>query len=816
MSQSLRILARIRARRGLSYWAALCGTVLALLASDWLSDQMAILPGGISPVGVVTAVTLVIVWFWGAGIWPGVWVGCLLGRWELLVGSGPTGETIGAALALATAGTVQPLVAVTVLRKLFGDEPLDRARRVFGFAAVAGLTGLLQPTVGVFSLHAAGALSPGMAAVAWQAWWWSDAAGLVVWSPFLLVWLRPVRRPWNRARRWEAVAALTVLLVAGAGVFGGLCPGQSLWPYVLFPILLWVAMRLGRHGTTAGLVITTGMALWGTMQGHGPFAQNAVPLPVMLVPLQGFIGVTAVTFLALAAANSDHHRAEDALRRSEAMVQRLFEAVPDALIVVDAAGRITRVNAQAVTMFGFSRAALLSQPIEMLLPERYRAAHVNHRAEYRQHPTLRPMGTGLELFGRRQNGEEFPVDVMLSPVESEGGPLVVAIVRDVTERRRTEAELLAERQLLRALMDNIPDKIYFKDLQSRFVRVNKADVPFLGAASEAEVLGKTDFDFFSEEHARQAFEDEQEVIRTGQPIVGKEEKETWPDGHVTWASSTKLPWRDATGQVIGTFGISRDITERKQAEQEVAQLNVELARRARELEATNQELEAFSYSVSHDLRAPLRAIDGFSRLLLTTYRAQLPAEAQQYLRYVRENARQMGQLIEDLLTFSRLGRQGLRKERLDLTALVQRCWADLAGERAGREVVFQLDTLPPGEADPAMLKQVMVNLLSNALKFSRKRAPSIVRVGAQENPDAPGRWVYFVQDNGVGFDMRYQDKLFGVFQRLHRAEEYEGTGVGLALVQRIIHRHGGRVWAQAELERGATFYFTLEGDDCER
>lgn len=261
---------------------------------------------------------------------------------------------------------------------------------------------------------------------------------------------------------------------------------------------------------------------------------------------------------------------------------------------------------------------------------------------------------------------------------------------------------------------------------------------------------------------------------------------------------------------------------------EHARLERHLRERTQELEAANLELEAFSYSVSHDLRAPLRAMDGFSRILFEEYSSQLPEDAQRYLQLVRDSAQQMGQLIDDLLAFSRLNRQPLRKQTVAPADLVRRVLEDLHAEQEGRRVEISIADLPSCEADPALLKQVFCNLLSNALKFTRGREVTIIEVGCAEirvsSPEsgvssqeiksniqhpASHERVYFVKDNGTGFDMRYADKLFGVFQRLHRAEEYEGTGVGLAIVQRIIHRHGGRIWAESEKGQGATFYFTL-------
>lgn len=258
------------------------------------------------------------------------------------------------------------------------------------------------------------------------------------------------------------------------------------------------------------------------------------------------------------------------------------------------------------------------------------------------------------------------------------------------------------------------------------------------------------------------------------------------------------------GRQIGLF------LQRRRAEDEVRRVNAELEervqRRTAELEAANKELEAFSYSVSHDLRAPLRAVDGFSRIVIEDYSEQLPAEARHYLENVASGAQRMGTLIDDLLTFSRLSRLPLHRAEIDTQALVDGVLYDLLPMREGRQVVIRCEPLPPSRGDQALLRQVWINLLSNALKYTRLRATAEIDISGRVEGDET---IFTVRDNGAGFDMRYVDKLFGVFQRLHRSEDYEGTGVGLAIVQRIVHRHGGRVWADAEVERGATFGFTL-------
>jgi signal transduction histidine kinase len=236
----------------------------------------------------------------------------------------------------------------------------------------------------------------------------------------------------------------------------------------------------------------------------------------------------------------------------------------------------------------------------------------------------------------------------------------------------------------------------------------------------------------------------------------------------------------------------------------------EVTERTRELEAANRELDAFSYTISHDLRAPLRAINGFTSILFDEYNDALPPEASRYLKRVKDSGEHMGHLVDDLLAFSRLGRQAVRTRRVSMKSLVDRALEQLAQARDGRQVEIVVGELPDGEVDPVLLEQVFVNLLSNALKYSRHREQARIEVGVLDPKDGEGP-VYFVRDNGAGFNMEYAGKLFGVFQRLHRSEDYEGTGVGLAIVQRVVERHGGRIWAEAKVDEGATFYFTLKG-----
>jgi len=440
-------------------------------------------------------------------------------------------------------------------------------------------------------------------------------------------------------------------------------------------------------------------------------------------------------------------------------------------------------------------------------------------------------GRFVELSGEWAGRRSHWHRTTFSFQSASGQRLVGGIAIDVTEQREVEQALQHSEVNYRTLVDAASEGILISDRDGRFRDVNPLGCRMLGYTRD-ELLGLTRSDIVMPgEIDRLA--PEMACLTAGQAVRSewsfRRKDGTLFAGEV---SATILP----DGRLLGIF---RDSTERRQAEDEsrrllavaersrrallgiledqqraeesIRQLNEGLERRVAErtaqLEAANKELEAFSYSVSHDLRAPLRAVDGFSQAMIEDFAPQLPEEAQRYLRTIRQGAQRMGALIDDLLTFARLSRLPLNKQTVDTKRMVCEVLGDLGPERAGRDVEIHEGPLPPCQGDPALLRQVWINLLSNALKFTATCKTGIVQIGCVEEH---GERVYFVRDNGAGFDMQYAGKLFGVFQRLHRTEDYEGTGVGLAIVQRVVQRHGGRVWADGVEGRGATFYFTVE------
>ena len=381
---------------------------------------------------------------------------------------------------------------------------------------------------------------------------------------------------------------------------------------------------------------------------------------------------------------------------------------------------------------------------------------------------------------------------------------VISIAAFVTARRglqlqaRMQRELAQSQALMESILDNLPALVFIKDLARRYLFVNRHFAEIFKRSRE-DIHGKTAHDIASKEQAQSADQHFQTVIQTGQPLE-VEETVQHLDGLLHSHLAIKFPVRDLAGKTWAMAGISTDITEHKQNLQELKAAN-------ERLRAANEELEAFSYSVSHDLRAPLRHIDGFVGLLRKQAVQKLSEQESRYLNVIASSARHMGALIDDLLVFSRMSRVEMRCTPAALNSLLDEAIKGTHAEAEGRRIKWKIGQLPEVQADAAMLRQVWVNLINNAVKYTRTRNPAEIEVGCQDGTN--GEWIFFVRDNGVGFDMQYAHKLFGVFQRLHRADEFEGTGIGLANVRRIVSRHGGRTWAEGMPDAGATFYFSL-------
>lgn len=390
-----------------------------------------------------------------------------------------------------------------------------------------------------------------------------------------------------------------------------------------------------------------------------------------------------------------------------------------------------------------------------------------------------------------------------SPVFDKEGRvrLAINIFRDVTEHKRAEET----RARFGAIVEFSDDAIIGKTLEGVITSWNRGAQKLYGYSVE-EAVGQHITTLVPPELPDEILS----KIKGGGVIQHYETERITKDGKRLVISLSISPIKDLAGNIVGASTIARDITERKRAEEKIRLLNERLEQRVRErtaqLEEANKELESFSYSVSHDLRAPLRHISGFAELLQKRSASTLDEAGRRYLETILESTKHAGALIDNLLSFSRMGRTEMRFAVVHMDQLVREAVGDLKLETQQREISWKLGHMPEVRGDAYMLRLVLQNLLSNAVKYTRTRDKAVIAVGSKRSSDEA---VFFVTDNGVGFDMRYVDKLFGVFQRLHRADEFEGTGIGLANVRRIVNRHGGRAWAEGNVGSGATFYFSL-------
>jgi PAS domain S-box-containing protein len=516
---------------------------------------------------------------------------------------------------------------------------------------------------------------------------------------------------------------------------------------------------------------------------------------------------------------TDRKKTESALRESQAKLRSALESATDAIFISDAEGRLVDFNNAFATFYHFpnkvavvTRAVELSQFVEARFPDGT-IAPVEMWSIPRALRGERVVDAEYHLR-RKDTGESWIGEYSFGPIRDGAGTVVGAVVvaRDVTARKQAERALLESEQRFRTIFETAPIGVGIADGEGRLVQCNPALCAMLGYG-ESELNGSwfgaivAPEDLEAEVASAARFRVERMRIHHSDLRCLRK------DGERIWVHRVASLLEDGNGGVDHVMALLVDITERKRAEEEIRRLNATLERRIEErtaqLKESNRELEAFSYSISHDLRAPLRGIDGWSLAVLEDYGELFNADARAMFERVRAEAQRMGQLIDDLLELSRVTRREMRLEPVDLTGLAETVARRLKELNPGRNIEVMVEPGLAAHGDARLLEAVFTNLLSNAVKFTAPREVARIAVGRLQQ----GRQtVFFVRDNGVGFDMTYAGRMFGAFQRLHSAAAFPGSGIGLAIVERLVHRHGGSVWAEAEVNGGATFYFNLAAE----
>jgi len=510
-------------------------------------------------------------------------------------------------------------------------------------------------------------------------------------------------------------------------------------------------------------------------------------------------------FLAITNDITERKQAEKSITVSETRYRRLFESARDGILILDAeTGKIMDVNQFLIELLGYSREQFIEKAIWEIGFFKDIVANHDKFLELQQKEYIHYENLPLETA----NGLQIYVEFVSYVYSVSNHKVIQCNIRDITERLRAEELIKNNEKRFRELIETLPQLFWTCRVDGPCDYLSKQWIEYTGIP-EAEQLGYRWLEQLHPEDRNRTVSEWAEKVKMGDGF-DIEFRIRRNDGVYHWFKTRAVPMLDIERNIIKWFGSNTDIDDIKKATEQIKNnnetLELRVIERTAQLDASNKELEAFTYSVSHDLRAPLRHINGYVEMLTKTFPDSISEKAKHYLDTISDSAHQMGTLIDDLLQFSRTGRQELRQARMDMNIVFQEAFETIKQDMKGRNIKWAIAVLPHVLGDQALLRLVWLNLLSNAVKFTRTKKIARIEIGFYEEDK---EYVFFVRDNGAGFDMQYANKLFGVFQRLHSSTEFEGTGIGLANVYRIISRHGGRIWAEAELDRGATFYFSL-------
>jgi PAS domain S-box-containing protein len=537
--------------------------------------------------------------------------------------------------------------------------------------------------------------------------------------------------------------------------------------------------------------IGTGLELTGMRKDGSEF-----PIEILLSLLASNEGVMVT---AAVRDITDRKNTEDQLARMEDKYRGLLEAAPDAMVVVNSSGHVVLLNLQAERQFGYPPDELIGQSVKKIIPKGFAERLIADDTRSAVEALAQQMGTGLELTGLRKDGSNFPIEIMLSPLESSEGVLVTAAIRDITERKRVENALRENEERFRLIVSNVKDYANIMlDTDGLIVSWNQGAEKIKGYRAD-EIIGKHFSLFYTAEdidNGLPKFELEQAST------TGSFEGESWSvhkDGSCFFASVVLTALRDEGGPLRGYGQVTRDVTDRKESEEHLQKTMAELKR-------SNDELEQFAYVASHDLQEPLRMVASYTQLLAKRYQGRLDSDADEFIAYAVDGCNRMQRLIKDLLSYSRSGANIGTLQPISGETALEEALANLQVTIEENGAVVTHDALPVILTDETQLVQLFQNLVGNAIKY---RSAEIPHVNVSATRNGRKEWIFSVQDNGLGIEPRYFDKIFVLFQRLHGRDEFEGTGIGLAMCKKIVDRLGGRIWVDSEPGKGSTFSFAL-------
>lgn len=817
------------------------------VATAWLGLSLAPLHRSVSPIWPPTGIAMAALLLFGYRLWPGIFAGALvINLFVPAITPGALMAAVAKAGGIGLGNTLEAVAGAWLANRFAGGrDAFARVSTILRFALFCGaLSTAISATFGAASLALTGFAQWPQFGQLWLTWWMGDAVSAVIISPLVLIWSRKPDRVLTRHEAIEFGALIATLLFGGEIVFGYLGVSGPHYPlaYLMIPLLVWAALRFGSRAVIAVVFILSFLAVGGTLRGAGPFSVTDRNSSLLL--LQGFMCTITISTLCLSAEASESVRVQAALRREKTRLSDLAENAPVGLHWLGPDGTIQWANEVEFEIFGYHPAEYIGHPMAEFCTDPKAMDVIVSKSH---------QGKRLSDFETQMRCRDGSLRTVLISANGywEGDTFVQTrcFVRDISARKKDELRVEAfsnlghrlnavtnQKDAAQVIME-VADKLFGWDACSLdlfssqtgtlqpvlYMDLIEGQRQEVSAAQSAVTTPTHRARLTIEKGAQLILRDDSRMPPDAKPFGDKSRpsasimsvpirEEANVIGVLSIHSYTPNAYSQADLQLLQALAdYCSGAFERIRAQEEIVRLNRDLEKRVRDrteqLEAANRELEAFCYSVSHDLRAPLRTIRGFTEALMELSADQLDARGRDFLRRTSEAAQQMDRLVDDLLKLSRVGRSEVRRQMVNLSALAGSIVEELRRADPLRpvEVVIAPDLVAYG--DERLLRIALENLLRNAWKFTGKRADAKIALG-RDNTGA-----FFVRDNGAGFDMAYADKLFGVFQRLHSAAEFPGTGVGLAIVHRIISRHGGRAWGEGKVGQGATFHFILPAGD---